>query len=87
MSTIKMNCVVSTLEVMNYADAHPNERFDFTHFEFARNYTLVVSDDDTRIWDECIEAGIEPRELPNGWQRIGLCGWLCRKGDRCIYIS
>lgn len=84
---------VGTMDVMDYADAHPNEYFDFTdvrskHTNYGR---LIVSeydmDESTR---ECFEQGLyEWCDLPNGWRRWhdGYGMFICRKGDRYIYIT
>ena len=88
---------VGTLAVMDYADNHPNEVFDCTHFyekKYGRNPItgLIVSEcsaDDPLIWSEEL---CTPTKLPNGWERVtynfgGEPLWYCRKNGRGLYIS
>ena len=81
---------VGTTDIMEYADKHPNEYFDFTdvrsrHTDYGR---LVVSEYNPNAsmieylnrlgWQDCID----------GWQRI-LSGFafVCRKNGRYIFIT
>lgn len=84
---------VGTTDIMDYADAHPNEYFDYTnvrskHTDFGQ---LMVSDyEPSSILLDCYEKGlIEWYDLYNGWQRIsfGFGMWVCRKNGRYIYIT
>ena len=88
---------VGTLAVMDYADKHPDEQFECTHF-YERKYGnnpltgLIVSDfsaDDPLIWGDEL---CKPTEMPNGWERVTymVCNepmWYCRKNGRGLYIS
>ena len=81
---------VGTTDIMEYADAHPNEYFDFTHVRSRKtDYgRLVVSEYepdadmveylDNRGWHDCID----------GWQRTtdGF-SFVCRKNGRYIFIT
>ena len=84
---------VGTMDVMNYADEHPNEYFDFTnvrsrHTDFGQ---LMVSEyQPTELYMICDEEGLNYwHDLPNGWQRTSNCigVWVCRKNGRQIIIT
>lgn len=85
--------VCGTTDVMDWADEHPDARFDLTHFEpehggFLRG--LVVSEHvPSRVELEDDEDGLtEWHDLYNGWQRSSSCvGWVCRKKGRYIFIT
>lgn len=80
---------VGTMDVMDYADKHPNEYFDHTNVR-SKNTDfgqLMVSEyNPCESVLECFEHG---SDLPNGWQRYsdGYCYWICRKNDRYIFIT
>ena len=81
---------VGTMDIMDYADEHPNEYFDFTHVYSKHTLygMLTVSDfyadeDMVRYYDR-----IGWRDLPNGWQRTSTnTMFVCRKNGRYIYIT
>ena len=83
-------CVCGTTNVMDWADEHPEARFNYTHFESEEGgwrWGLVVSeyypnDDVKEYLDE-----IGWHDLYNGWQRTTNFGWVCRKNGRYIYIT
>ena len=83
---------VGTMDIMEYADKHPNEYFDYTdvrskHTDYGR---LMVSEDEPdESTLECFERGIyEWHDLPNGWQRFNFgFSWLCHKNGRYIIIT
>ena len=83
---------VGTMDVMEYADEHPNEYFDFTevrskHTDYGR---LMVSEyPETDIQEAAEERGVlKWTDLPNGWQRRsdGFI-FVCRKNGRQIIIT
>lgn len=81
---------LGTLAVMEYADAHPDFVFDKTLFKDGRGHALVVSEH--HPCDAFLELDKEGHylwhTLPDGWQRIyAYCGWVCRKGQRYIFIT
>lgn len=82
---------VGTTDVMKYADEHPNEYFDHTNVRSSKtDYgQLMVSehtlDESTK---ECLDLGIYKwHQCPNGWLRLNVCGWICKKGERVIFIT
>ena len=83
---------VGTMDVMDYADEHPNEYFDFTHV-YSKHTDfgmLVVSEyEEDNLMRDCDEEGLyEWRDLPNGWQRRSNYGvFVCRKNGRQIIIT
>lgn len=85
--------VCGTTDVMDWADEHPDARFDYTYFESELGgwrWGLVVSEHEpSSIELECDDDGlIEWHDLYNGWQRSsGVFGWICRKNGRYIFIT
>lgn len=85
--------VCGTTDVMDWADEHPEARFDFTQFESELGgwrYGLIVSEyepSDAEL--ECDHLGLtEWHALYNGWQRTTFgVGWVCRKNGRYIIIT
>ena len=82
---VETHCV-GTTDIMEYADEHPNEYFDFTevrsrHTDYGR---LMVSEYEPQFK---IEKGWH--DLNNGWQRKSNCDgvWVCRKNGRYIIIT
>jgi len=86
-------CVCGTTDVMDWADEHPEARFDYTHFEpgvGGWRWGLIVSEHQpSSIELECDEEGLtEWHDLYNGWQRTSFgIGWVCRKNGRYIIIT
>lgn len=84
---------VGTMDIMEYADAHPNEYFDYTDVRSSKtNYgKLMVSEYEPTDTDKAGEAEglMYWHDLPNGWQReSNMEGvWVCRKNDRYIIIT
>ena len=84
---------VGTMDIMEYADAHPNEYFDYTNVRSSKtNFgQLMVSEyepDESSL--ECDRRGLHKwHDLPDGWQRIqNVIGvWVCRKNGRYIIIT
>jgi hypothetical protein len=82
---VETHCV-GTTDIMDYADAHPNEYFDFTevhsrHTDYGR---LMVSEYNPQFMSEK-----DWHDLYNGWQRKSNCDgvWVCRKNGRYIIIT
>ena len=84
---------VGTMDIMEYADEHPNEYFDYTNVRSRHtNYgRLMVSEYEPTDVDIAAEemGAYNWVDLPNGWQRessvIGV--WVCRKNGRYIIIT
>lgn len=84
---------VGTMDVMDYADEHPDEYFDHTNVRSKNhNYDrLMVSEYLPDHWEEKLDE-LNPERwhnLPNGWQREGATPgvWVCRKNGRYIIIT
>ena len=81
---------VGTMDVMDYADEHPNEYFDYTnvrskHTDYGR---LVVSDYAPDKGTIAYMDEIGWRSLPNGWERFNNgFSFTCRKDGRYIFIT
>lgn len=82
---VETHCV-GTTDIMDYADAHPNEYFDFTevrsrHTDYGR---LMVSE-----YEPQFKSEKDWHDLYNGWQRKSTCDgvWVCRKNGRYIIIT
>jgi hypothetical protein len=88
---VKLPGTASTIAVMNWVDANPQESLCHTLFQFENGTSLIVSDNESSILWELVEMGLRaPYKLPNGWERIfddKLVCWSCRKGDRKIFIT
>ena len=83
---------VGTTDIMDYADAHPNEYFDHTDVRSSKTDfgRLMVSDyEPSRVEIEADERGFYYwHKLYNGWERIDSgFGWVCRKNGRYIFIT
>lgn len=84
---------VGTTDIMDYADAHPNEYFDYTDVRSSKtNFgRLMVSEHEPSESElECDHLGLtEWHDLYNGWQRTSNCigVWVCRKNERYIIIT
>ena len=84
---------VGTTDIMDYADAHPNEYFDYTDVRSSKtNFgRLMVSEHEPSNSElECDHLGLtEWHDLYNGWQRTSNCigVWVCRKNGRYIIIT
>lgn len=83
---------VGTMDIMEYADEHPNEYFDYTevrskHTDYGRLMVSEYPEDDIQAVAE--ERGLlKWRDLPNGWQRRSCFGiFVCRKNGRQIIIT
>ena len=83
---------VGTIDIMDYADEHPNEYFDFTevrsrHTNYGRLMVSEYPESDIQAYAD--DKGLlKWADLPNGWQRRS-DGWLfvCRKNGRQIIIT
>ena len=84
---------VGTMDIMDYADEHPNEYFDYTDVCSSKTNIrhLMVSEYEPTDTDKaCEDEGLMYwHNLPNGWQResntVGV--WVCRKNGRYIIIT
>lgn len=83
---------VGTTDIMDYADAHPNEYFDHTDVRSSKTDfgRLMVSDyEPSDVEIEADERGFYYwHKLYNGWERTDSgCGWVARKNGRYIFIT
>ena len=82
-----------TTGVVDYANEHPDARFDHTEvYDASGRYCLMVSEYEPTDTDrECEEHGLtEWHDVCDGWQRTGDANagvWVCRKGERYIIIT
>lgn len=95
--TVKLkSSTIGTLTVLDYADSHPEFRFDHTIVcaeSDEREHVVVSEHILSDIDKECIEKGlIGWHNLPNGWKRlVDECdctpAWVCMKDERCLFIT
>lgn len=87
---INMMQVVTPMAICLWADAHPEELFDSTRFEFMRE-GLTANEDSSNYWWLCDrEKNFGWRETwkRNGWEIAFDNGiFSCRKGNRKIFIT
>ena len=81
-----------TVGVMEWADEHPDARFDHTEvYDTKGRYCMMVSEYEPTETDrecECLGTTVW-RDMKNGWQREHTISgtWVCRKGERHIIIT
>ena len=87
---------LGTCDVMDWVDEHPEVILKAVQIKLKHGLVAVVSDKDHTMSDieeqwkvETEDLEIVPHKLYNGWERIGnnRFGWLCKKGDKLIYIT
>lgn len=85
---------LGTTDIMDYADAHPNEYFDHTYVRSSKRMGdgLIVSEHEpSQAEIDCDDRGLTYwHKLYNGWERsceLQGFAWVCRKNGRYIFIT